>query len=43
LEKPSQVPGAKVEDSLSKDYPFKKQREVRPPRNKRGFHNKGTG
>jgi len=31
LEKLSQVPGATVKDSLSPDYPFRKQREVRPP------------
>ena len=42
FEKLSQVPRARVEDSLSKDYPFKKRREARPPKNKRGFHNKGT-
>jgi polyribonucleotide nucleotidyltransferase len=41
FEKLSQVPGAKVKDSLSKDYPFRKQREVRPPRNKGGYHNRG--
>ncbi len=29
LDKPSQVPEAKVKDSLSPDYPFKKQRETR--------------
>jgi polyribonucleotide nucleotidyltransferase len=40
FEKLSQVPGAKVKDSFSKDYPFKKQREVRPPRTKRGYYNK---
>ena len=40
FEKLSQVPGAKVRDSLATDYPFKKQREVRstqhphPPGNK---------
>ena len=31
LEKPSQVGGARVEDSLSPDYPFKKQRQLRSP------------
>ena len=41
LEKLSQVPGARVEDSLSKDYPFKK-REVRSPKNTRGYYNKGS-
>ena len=40
LEKPSQAPGAKVEDSPSKDYPFKKQHEAHSPRNNRGFYNK---
>jgi polyribonucleotide nucleotidyltransferase len=40
FEKLSQVPGAKVKDSLSKDYPFRKQREVRPPKTKRGYYNK---
>ncbi len=41
FEKLSQVPGARVEDSLSKDYPFKK-REVRSPKNTRGYYNKGS-
>jgi polyribonucleotide nucleotidyltransferase len=41
FEKLSQVPGARVKDSLSKDYPFKKRREARPPQNKRGYYNKG--
>jgi len=41
FEKLSQVPGARVKDSLSKDYPFRKQREVRPPRNKGNYHNRG--
>jgi polyribonucleotide nucleotidyltransferase len=40
FEKLSQVPGAKIKDSLSKDYPFRKQPEVRPPRTKRGYYNK---
>ena len=40
FEKLSQVPGAKIKDSLSKDYPFRKQREARPPRTKRGYYNK---
>jgi len=31
LEKLSQVPGAKVKDSLAADYPFRKQREARFP------------
>ncbi len=42
FEKLSQVPGARVEDSLSKDYPFKTRREVRSPQNKRGYYNKGA-
>jgi len=37
FEKLSQVAGARVKDSLSKDYPFKKRREARPPRNKPGY------
>ncbi len=32
--KSSQLPGARIEDSSSTNYPFKKQRDVRPPRNK---------
>jgi polyribonucleotide nucleotidyltransferase len=40
FEKLSQVPGARVKDTISKDYPFKK-REVRPPRSKGGYHNRG--
>jgi len=39
FEKLSQVPGARVKDSLSKDYPFKK-RDSRPPRSKGGYHNR---
>ena len=39
FEKLSQVPGARVKDSLSKDYPFKK-RDSRPPRNRGGYHNR---
>ena len=34
-EEPSQMPGARVKDSLSPDYPFRKQPEVRSPTNKR--------
>jgi len=34
LEKLSQIPGSKVKDSLSPDYPFRTQREARPPRSK---------
>ena len=37
FEKSSQVPDAKTKDSVSKDYPFKKRSETRPPRNKRRF------
>jgi len=43
LEKPAQIPGSKVEDSLSPDYPFKTQRDThssphsQPPRNKRPY------
>ena len=40
FEKLSQVPGAKVKDSLSKDYPIRKRHEARPARNKRGYYNK---
>ncbi len=35
LEKPSQMPGARVEDSSSTDYPFKRQSKARPPMSKR--------
>jgi len=37
FDKPSQVPGDKTQDSPSKDYPFRRQRETRPPRNKPGY------
>jgi len=37
LDKLSQVPGAKVEESPSKDYPFKKH-DSRPPRSQGGFN-----
>jgi len=43
LEKLAQIPGSKVEDSLSPDYPFKTQRDThssphsQPPRNKRRY------
>jgi polyribonucleotide nucleotidyltransferase len=40
FEKLSQVPGATVNDSFSKDYPFKTH-ESRPPRGKGGYHNRG--
>ena len=39
FEKLSQVPGARVQDSPSKDYPFKK-RDSRPPQSKGGYHNR---
>jgi polyribonucleotide nucleotidyltransferase len=39
FEKLSQVPGAKVKDTFSKDYPFKK-RETRPPRSKGSYYNR---
>ncbi|GAI52544.1 unnamed protein product, partial [marine sediment metagenome] len=32
FEKSSQVPGAKVEDSLSADYPFRRSGDHAPPR-----------
>ena len=35
FEKLSQIPGARVKDSLSPDYPFKTQRGAHSPRNKR--------
>ena len=35
LEKLSQLPGARVRDSLAKDYPFKKQRDPHSPRRSR--------
>ena len=41
FEKLSQMPGARVKDSLSKDYPFRKRREVRPPGSRRGYPPKG--
>jgi len=43
FEKPSQVPGARVRDSLTTDYPFRRQHETRrpqrprPPGNKRRY------
>jgi len=39
FEKLSQVPGARVKDSLAKDYPFKK-RDSRPPRSKGSYYNR---
>jgi polyribonucleotide nucleotidyltransferase len=36
FEKLSQVPGAKVKDSLAADYPFRKQGEARSPQRPRG-------
>jgi polyribonucleotide nucleotidyltransferase len=46
FEKQSGAPGAhapagKPQGAPSKDYPFRKQRDSRPPRNKGGFHNRG--
>ncbi len=35
FEKLSQLPGAKVRDSLAKDYPFKKQRDTHSPKRSR--------
>jgi len=35
FEKQSQVPGARVEEPLSPDYPFRKQSEARPPQRPR--------
>ncbi|MFC2072132.1 polyribonucleotide nucleotidyltransferase [Chloroflexota bacterium] len=43
FDKPSQIPGSKEQDSLSPDYPFRTQRDVRtpqhpnPPENKRRY------
>jgi polyribonucleotide nucleotidyltransferase len=37
----AQVPGGRPQGAPSKDYPFRKQRDSRPPRNKGGFHNRG--
>ncbi|TES84874.1 MAG: polyribonucleotide nucleotidyltransferase [Dehalococcoidia bacterium] len=41
FEKQSDTPGAKPQGAPSKDYPFRTQRDSRPPRNKGGFHNRG--
>jgi len=41
FEKLSQVPGARVEDSRDASYPFKKQREPRPPRRGSGSYRRG--
>ncbi len=41
FEKLSQVPGARVKNALSKDYPFKK-RDSRPPRSKGGYNRRPT-
>jgi polyribonucleotide nucleotidyltransferase len=41
FEKQPQAPGDRVENSLSKDYPFKKRRDARPPQSKGGYHNRG--
>jgi len=40
FEKQSDAPGDKP-SGPSKDYPFKSQRDSRPPQNKGGFHNRG--
>ena len=37
----AQVPGGRPQGAPSKDYPFRSQRDSRPPRNKGGFHNRG--
>jgi polyribonucleotide nucleotidyltransferase len=41
FEKQTSTPGAKPQGQPSKDYPFKSQRDSRPPQNKGGFHNRG--
>jgi polyribonucleotide nucleotidyltransferase len=41
FEKQSGAPGDKPQDAPSKDYPFRSQRDSRPPQNKGGFHNRG--
>jgi polyribonucleotide nucleotidyltransferase len=41
FEKESDAPGASPQGGPSKDYPFKSQRDSRPPRNQGGFHNRG--
>ncbi|GAI53414.1 unnamed protein product, partial [marine sediment metagenome] len=41
FEKQSGAPGARPQGAPSKDYPFRTQRDSRPPRNKGGFHNRG--
>jgi len=40
FEKPSQVPGARVRDSLTTDYPFRRQHETRRPQRPRSPGNK---
>jgi polyribonucleotide nucleotidyltransferase len=35
------APGGRPQGGPSKDYPFRSQRDSRPPRNKGGFHNRG--
>jgi len=40
FEKQSGAPGARTQGP-TKDYPFRSQRDSRPPRNKGGFHNRG--
>jgi polyribonucleotide nucleotidyltransferase len=43
FEKEPRAPGAgdRPSGGPSKDYPFRSQRDSRPPRNKSGFHNRG--
>jgi polyribonucleotide nucleotidyltransferase len=41
FDKLSQATETKAENSLSKDYPFRKQHETRPPQSKGGYHNRG--
>jgi polyribonucleotide nucleotidyltransferase len=38
FDKQSQAPGATVKDTPSKDYPFRTQRDNRPPRSKGGYN-----
>ncbi len=38
FEKSSQAPGANAKDTPSKDYPFRTQRDNRPPRSKGGYN-----
>ena len=41
FEKHSGAPGAQAQGAPSKDYPFRTQRDSRPPQNKGGFYNRG--